>query len=68
MGGLITNCAHATGNGGVTDLVGQAVLTLVAPAQLDACNTQPIGAPACMPGAPGCGWKDGDLTTYGQLQ
>jgi hypothetical protein len=67
MGGSITNCAHATGSG-VTDNVGQAMLTLVAPLQLDACNTQPIGAPACTPGAPGCGWKDGDMTTYPQAE
>lgn len=64
-GGSITNCAHATGSG-ITKTVGQFTFPIVAPVKLDACNTQPINAPACTPGTVGCGWKDGELTTYGQ--
>jgi len=65
-GGTITNCATATGVG-VTDAVGDITLTLVSPVQLQACNTQTIGA-VCTPGAPGCGWSDGDLTSYDQAE
>ena len=52
-GGDITNCAHLHTSGGQN---------------LDACNTQTIGANVCTPGAPGCGWKDGDVVTYTQDQ
>lgn len=52
-GGDITNCAHLHTSSGQT---------------IDACNTQTIGANACTPGAPGCGWKDGDVVTYTQDQ
>jgi hypothetical protein len=52
-GGDITNCAHLHTSGGQT---------------IDACNTQTIGANACTAGAPGCGWKDGDVVTYTQDQ
>lgn len=51
-GGELTNCAHLVTSAGQ---------------QLDACNTQTIGANACTPGAPGCGWKDGDVVTYTQF-
>jgi hypothetical protein len=51
-GGEITNCAHLLTSAGQT---------------LDACNTQTIGANACTPGAPGCGWKDGDVVSYTQF-
>ncbi len=65
-GGTITNCATAAGTG-VSDDVGDNTLTLVAPVQLQACNTQTVGA-VCTPGAPGCGWSDGDLTSYDQAE
>src|SRR3569623_21988 len=51
-GGEITNCAHLVTSAGQ---------------HLDACNTQTIGANLCTPGAPGCGWKDGDVVTYTQF-
>jgi len=51
-GGEITNCAH---------------LVTTAGQHLDACNTQTIGANVCTPGAPGCGWQDGDVITYTQF-
>ena len=51
-GGDITNCAHLVTSAGQT---------------LEACNTQTIGANVCTPGAPGCGWKDGDVVTYTQF-
>ena len=66
-GGSITNCAHAAGFG-ITDIVGQSVISLVDPVQLSVCNTQQIGAKVCLPGAPGCGWKDGDMQTFGQSE
>jgi hypothetical protein len=50
-GGNITNCAHLVTSGGQ---------------HLDACNTQTVGADACVTGTSGCGWKDGDLITYNQ--
>ena len=52
-GGDITNCAHLHTSSGQT---------------IDACNTQTVGANACTSGAPGCGWKDGDVVTYTQDQ
>jgi hypothetical protein len=66
-GGTITNCAHLTGqtqtvtNGGFT-------FPLINGVDLEACDTQAIdgGGNGCTPGAPGCGWKDGDMITYGQ--
>jgi hypothetical protein len=63
-GGSITNCAHADGSG-ITDQVGEFQYPIVAPFHADACNTQPIH-PACVDGAPGCGWKDGDMITLTQ--
>ncbi|MBV8756575.1 MAG: hypothetical protein JO257_04855 [Deltaproteobacteria bacterium] len=51
-GGEITNCAHLVTSAGQ---------------HVDACNTQTIGANVCTPGAPGCGWKDGDVVTYTQF-
>lgn len=50
-GGEITNCAHLATSDGQT---------------LAACNTQTIGANACIQGSSGCGWQDGDLVTYNQ--
>ena len=51
-GGEITNCAHLVTSAGQ---------------HLSACNTQTIGANVCTPGAPGCGWQDGDVITYTQF-
>ena len=51
-GGDLTNCAHLVTSAGQT---------------LQACNTVAIGANVCTPGAPGCGWKDGDVVTYTQF-
>jgi hypothetical protein len=67
-GGTITNCAQLTGqtqtvtNGGFT-------FPLINGVDLEACDTQVIdgGGNGCTPGAPGCGWEDGDLTTYAQV-
>jgi hypothetical protein len=64
-GGTITNCAHLTGTGSSTD-VGGLIFPDVDGVSLQACNTQTIGAETCTPGAPGCGWTDGDMTTYSQ--
>jgi hypothetical protein len=66
-GGTITNCAQLTGqtqtvtNGGFT-------FPLINGVDLEACDTQVIdgGGNGCTPGAPGCGWEDGDATTYTQ--
>jgi hypothetical protein len=66
-GGTITNCAQLTGqtqtvtNGGFT-------FPLINGVNLEACDTQVIdgGGNGCTPGAPGCGWEDGDMITYGQ--
>ena len=66
MGGSITNCAHAVG-GSISDQVGQLIVVLVPAVQLDVCNTQTVGPHVCIPGAPGCGWKDGDLTSYNEV-
>lgn len=49
-GGTLTNCAHLTGGG----------------LNLEACDTQTIGGRTCTPGAPGCGWEEGDMLTYTQ--
>jgi hypothetical protein len=64
-GGSITNCGHATGHG-ITDPVGSDTFVVVSPVELDACNTQTIVQHTCVPGAPGCGWHDGDMLTYSQ--
>jgi hypothetical protein len=64
-GGSITNCAHATAQG-VVDPVGSDTFVVVSPVQLEACNTQPIVTHTCSPGAPGCGWHDGDMLTNSQ--
>jgi hypothetical protein len=50
-GGTIRNCAHLTGEG----------------VDLEACDTETIAAErTCTPGTVGCGWEDGDMTTYAQ--
>jgi hypothetical protein len=64
-GGSITNCANLTGNGSTTNVNGFQFPNVTG-VNLQACNTQSIGASTCTPGAAGCGWHDGDLTTYSQ--
>ncbi len=64
-GGMITNCAHLTGSG-QTATVSGSNFPNVTPIDLTACNTQMIGPHVCTPGAPGCGWMDGDVVSYGQ--
>ncbi len=66
MGGSITNCAHAMGNG-ISDPVGSIIYTIVAPLNLTACNTEVIHQVACTPGTTGCGWHDNDLVTWSQV-
>jgi hypothetical protein len=67
-GGKITNCATGTG-AGTTVNVGGFVFPVDGSVGLQACNTQDIGAtPACTPGALGCGWSDGNMTTYVQSE
>ena len=63
-GGTITNCAHLTAPATTTTVGGHAFpngddLELVA------CDTQEIGATSAC--SPGCGWHDGDVITYSQL-
>ena len=68
-GGTITNCAHLTGSG-QTQILGAGADAVsfanVHGVNLTACDTQVIGPRVCPPGAPGCGWKDGDMVSYGQ--
>ena len=56
-GGDITNCGHLTAGGGLN---------------LQTCNTQSVtgtgGGGGCTDGAPGCGWSNGDVVTYGQFE
>jgi hypothetical protein len=66
-GGSITNCARlksadqTVGVGGYSFAVADGV-------DLQACSTVEVAAqpPGCTPGAPGCGWKTGDMETYSQ--
>ena len=64
-GGSVTNCAHLTGDSSTLNSGGYN-FTNVGGIDLQACNTQTIGPSTCTPGAPGCGWSDGDMITYGQ--
>ncbi len=64
-GGTITNCAHLTDEGQTTQVVDQNFTNLNA-IDLTACSTIVVGPHACSPGAPGCGWEDGDMVTYSQ--
>lgn len=65
-GGTITNCVHGTGTG-ITDPVGSFTFTAVMPLSLTTCTTATIAAPpVCTPGAPGCGWHDGDEISFSQ--
>lgn len=64
-GGSITNCVHGAGSG-ITDPVGHFTFTAVMPLDLTTCTTASIAQPTCTPGAPGCGWHDGDVISYDQ--
>jgi hypothetical protein len=64
-GGTITNCAHLTGTG-QNVLVEQDQFPNIMPIDLTACDTQTVGPHSCAPGAPGCGWEDGDMVSYAQ--
>jgi len=64
-GGKITNCAHLT-SASSTVTVGGFEFPNVNGVNLQACNTETIGPAVCTPGTSGCGWKFGDLKTYGQ--
>ena len=67
-GGKIINCATGTG-AGTTVNVGGFVFPVDGSVGLQACNTQDIGAtPTCTAGTLGCGWSDGNMTTYVQSE
>ncbi|HTL35417.1 MAG TPA: hypothetical protein VL326_19955 [Kofleriaceae bacterium] len=65
-GGTITNCAHlrspgnTVANGGFTFQQAGSI-------NLEACNTQTIGANTCTAGAPGCGWSTNDEHSFTQF-
>ena len=63
-GGTITNCAHLDSQNQTTGCGGHNFPT--PGVHLTTCNTQVIGPHTCTPGAPGCGWENGDMITYGQ--
>ena len=62
-GGTITNCAHLTSQSTMVNSGGFNFPNVVG-VNLTACSTEVIGPHACTPGAPGCGWEDGDMTTW----
>jgi hypothetical protein len=64
-GGTITNCAHLEGAPS-TVTIGGFTFPVANGTDLQACDTVAIGAHTCTPGAPGCGWQDGDLVTHTQ--
>jgi len=66
-GGTITNCAHHLTSPDTT-LTSGGFTFPTAGLDLQACNTQTIGAHVCTPGAPGCGWEPGDMMTFNQGQ
>lgn len=66
-GGSITNCAHldsADQNVGV----GGFTFPIVNGVDLQSCSTVEVAGtpPTCTPGAPGCGWKTGEMRTATQ--
>lgn len=65
-GGNITNCAHGNSPGAVVRVEGFQ-FNIAGATNLEACNTQTIGASSCTPGSPGCGWEANDLVTYDQI-
>jgi hypothetical protein len=66
-GGAITNCAHLTGNDQTVNSGGFS-FPIVDGVNLQACSTVNVSGspPTCTPGAPGCGWSNGDMRTGGQ--
>ncbi len=64
-GGTITNCAHLT-SGSSSVVSGGFTFPVVNGLDLTDCSTVDVGASTCTPGAPGCGWRDGDIVTYPQ--
>jgi hypothetical protein len=63
-GGSITNCAHLT-SADQTVTSGGFTFPIVDGVDLQACSTVAVGGtpPTCTPGAPGCGWKTGEMLT-----
>jgi hypothetical protein len=66
-GGSVTNCAHlrsADQNVGV----GGFNFPIVDGVDLQSCSTVDVAGspPTCTPGAPGCGWKSGEMFTANQ--
>jgi hypothetical protein len=64
-GGTITNCAHLTGSGSSATCLDDDFNNVTA-IDLTSCSTITVGPHTCAPGAPGCGWEDGDMVTYNQ--
>lgn len=54
-GGSVTNCARLTSGGTPVPTLNQ-----------NQCSTIQVRASACTPGAPGCGWSNGDMRTATQ--
>jgi hypothetical protein len=65
QGGSVTNCAHLDSPDTVSH-VGGFTFNDLDGVHLTACNTEAVAASVCAPGAPGCGWHDGDMITYVQ--
>jgi hypothetical protein len=64
-GGTITNCAHLTGLGSTARVLDDEFTNLTG-VGLTACNTITIGVRDCNPGIGDCGWRNGDMISYGQ--
>jgi hypothetical protein len=64
-GGTITNCAHLTGTGSTSNVLGDEFTNLTS-LDLTACSTITVGPHTCSPGLPGCGWEAGDVVSYSQ--
>ena len=68
-GGTLTNCALLTGSSSTTVQVGGYSFPVVNGLHLQACDTLAIegNGTECPRGAPpGCGWEEGDLSTFSQ--
>jgi len=68
-GGTITNCAHLTGSGQTQTFgAGSDAVRFenILAVNLTACDTQVVGPQTCPPGTVGCGWKTGDIVSWGQ--
>ncbi|MEX2151435.1 MAG: hypothetical protein WD793_14575 [Steroidobacteraceae bacterium] len=68
-GGSITNCAHLT-SPDQTVTSGGYTFPIVDGIDLQACSTVNVAGtpPNCTPGAPGCGWATGEMTTGTQTE